>query len=75
MNISMYLANLLNWLSCSSVLSYGSCRIQLSKTTKLFTYIAKDTIFSLGKQKCGFWYIIMWFLVNSFVVYELLSLF
>ena len=25
----------------------------LPKTTKLFTYIAKDTIFSLGKQKCG----------------------
>ena len=24
-----------------------------TKTTKLFTYIAKDTIFSLGKQKCG----------------------
>ena len=31
MYISMYLAKILNWQSCSSVLSYGSCRIQLSK--------------------------------------------
>lgn len=42
MYISMYLAKILNWQSCSSVLSYGSCRIQLSKTTKLFTCFKND---------------------------------